>query len=94
MNRHQLTAELKQRARSAGFDLCGIAAAAPSERETFVRQWLETGRHGEMAWMAGRVAERLDVGTYLSGARSVICCAMSYNVEPGPAPAENPRRGA
>jgi epoxyqueuosine reductase len=80
MNAHQLTAELKQRARSLGFDLCGIAPAGPSEHAAFLRDWLETGRHGEMAWMEGRFDERVDVRNYLPGAQSVICCALSYNV--------------
>jgi epoxyqueuosine reductase len=86
MDRHQLTAELKQRARAAGFDLCGLAPAGPSERAAFLRHWLDAGRHGEMAWMAGRFAERADVRKYLPGAKSVVCCAMSYNVELQPPP--------
>ena len=84
MDRYQLTSELKQRARAARFDLCGIAPAAPSEHAQFLRDWLETGRHGEMAWMAARLEERADVRSYLPGAKSVICCATSYNVPVGP----------
>ncbi len=80
MNAHQLSAEVKQRARSLGFDLCGIAAAGASAHADFLRDWLTTGRHGEMAWLAGRFSERTDVRTYLPGAESVICCALSYNV--------------
>ncbi len=89
MEAHQLKAELKQRARTAGFDLCGVASAGASEHAQFLRDWLETGRHGEMHWLAGRFEERTDVRRYLPGAESVICCAMSYNValEP-PAPDE------
>ena len=78
MNGSQLTAELKQRARSAGLDLCGIAPAAPSQHARFLREWLETGRHGEMAWMASRFEERADVRNYLPGAKAVICCAISW----------------
>lgn len=80
MDAYRIKAELKQRARDTGFDLCGIAPAAPSQRADFLRDWLETGRHGEMAWMAARFHERADVSRYLPGAKSVICCAMSYNV--------------
>ena len=87
MEPHQLTAEIKQRARGLGFDLCGIASAEPSEQASFLRDWLETGRHGEMAWLAKRYEERADVRHYLRGARSVICCAMSYNVELADPPA-------
>lgn len=91
MDPHQLSAEIKQRARALGFDLCGIAAATPSAQGPFLRDWLETGRHGEMAWMASRVEEREEVGRYLPGARSVICCAMSYNVDLAGPPAEGAR---
>ena len=86
MNGSQLTAELKQRARSAGLDLCGIAPAAPSQHARFLREWLETGRHGEMAWMASRFEERADVRNYLPGAKAVICCAISYNIPLAPPP--------
>jgi epoxyqueuosine reductase len=88
MDPNQLSAEIKQKARSIGFDLCGIAAAAASAHGQFLRDWLEAGRHGEMAWMASRVEEREDVQRYFPGARSVVCCAMSYNVELAEPPAE------
>lgn len=81
MDPFQITAELKQRARAAGFDLCGVASAVPSARAGFLHDWLETGRHGEMAWMCKRFEERADVRAYLPGAKSVVCCAMSYNVQ-------------
>lgn len=88
MDAHQLAAEIKQRARQLGFDLCGIASAGASEHADFLADWLAEGRHAEMEWLARRFEERADVREYLPGAQSVICVAMSYNV-----PLEEPEPG-
>src|SRR5581483_8728880 len=81
LDRHQLAAEVKQCARKLGFDLVGIAPAAPSKYRDYFRQWLDDGQHGTMAYLANRFDERTDPGIYLLGARSVICVAMNYHVE-------------
>jgi epoxyqueuosine reductase len=78
---HQLSAEIKNRARSIGFDLVGIASAEPSQYRNYLRAWLDDGQHGTMRWLEGRFDERTDVRAYLPGARSVICVAMNYHVE-------------
>ena len=75
----QLSAEIKQRARSLGFDLVGIAPAGPSQYGDYFRQWLAEGRAGSMGYLHNRVDERTDPGKYLEGARSVICVAMNYH---------------
>ena len=87
-DRHALAADAKEQARAIGFDLVGIAPATPSDFRDYLRDWLDDGRHGEMAWLARRFEERTDPAAYLPGCRSVICCAVNYHVPLAPVPAE------
>ncbi|HEX3359094.1 MAG TPA: tRNA epoxyqueuosine(34) reductase QueG [Tepidisphaeraceae bacterium] len=79
INPNQLAAEIKQRARSLGFDLVGIASAQPSKYRDYFRQWLDDGQHGSMEYLAKRFDERVDPATYVPGAKSVICVALNYH---------------
>ncbi len=83
---HQLAAEIKQQARRIGFDLVGIASAAPSRHRDYLRRWLDEGKAGGMHYLANRFEERADPAQYLPGARSVICVAMNYHVPLQPVP--------
>lgn len=65
-------------ARSLGFDLAGVAPAAPSERTERLAGWLARGYAGEMAWMARRAAERIDPRRAMPEARSIVCVALVY----------------
>ena len=77
---HQLAAEIKQRARALGFDLVGIAAAEPSRYRDYLRQWLDDGQAGSMAYLTRRFEERTDPRVYVPDAASVICVAINYYV--------------
>ncbi len=80
MKPQSLTEQIKRLARYAGFDLCGIARAeAPAAAVARYRDWVAAGYHGDMDYLARRMEERADPQTILEGARSVICCAISYN---------------
>ena len=70
---------IKQKARELGFDLCGIASAESFPELAFLREWLERGYAGEMAWLPRTVDVRADVRAVLPGARSVIVTATLYN---------------
>src|SRR5688572_22511893 len=83
---HQLAAEIKQRARALGFELIGIADAAPSRYREYLRQWLDDGQAGTMDYLHRRFDERTSPTTYLPGAASVICVAMNYHVPLEPVP--------
>jgi epoxyqueuosine reductase len=71
---------VKQFAREVGFDLVGIAGAGSSIYREYLRGWLESGKAGEMKYLEGRFEDRVNPGTYLPGAKSVICVGMSYFV--------------
>jgi len=84
---HQLAAAIKRRGRGLGFDLVGIAPAAPSAYRDYLRQWLDDGQGGAMQYLSSRFDERTDVCTYVPGAASVICVAMNYHTRLEDAPA-------
>ena len=76
---------------AAGFDLAGLASvpdpdspAAHVEAERFAA-WVDSGAAGEMGWLARRDADggyvRGDVRRSMPWARSVLVCAVNYNVE-------------
>ncbi len=84
-------------ARAAGFDTArvttpGAVGTAIGERLT---QFLEQGRHGDMAWMATTVERRRHPLSMWPQARSIIMLGMSYAPEGDPlAPLADPGRGA
>lgn len=77
---HELAARLKARASEMGFMLCGITAARPTDFSQYFNDWLASGQAGQMHYLHSRLPERLDIGQYLVGAKSVICLAMNYHV--------------
>ena len=56
-----------------------IADAGPN-----LHRWIEAGHHGEMAWMADRIAWRSDPAALWPDARSVIMLAESYTPDQDP----------
>jgi len=71
--------ELKHRARALGFDLVGIAPVAPFPEAEFYPEWLERGYAGEMHYLQRQKSGRMDPGSIVPDARSVIVCAVNYN---------------
>jgi epoxyqueuosine reductase len=73
--------EVKQRAREAGFDVCGIAPPdIPVDAEHF-RTWLDRGYAGEMRYLERNAARRQDARRVLPSARSVVALGVIYNVD-------------
>jgi epoxyqueuosine reductase len=70
---------IKARALDLGFNKVGIARAAELKPDgERLRQWLENGYHGEMAWMEREPQKRSDPRMIFPEARSVISLAMNY----------------
>ena len=67
------------RALSLGFDAVGFAPAllGPEVRERLGR-FIAAGQHGDMGWLADRVAERSHPQALWAEARSVIALGVSY----------------
>ena len=67
---------IKAAAKTAGFDLCGVASAVPGEEDAHLAEWLARGYHGDMRYME----RRHDVRELLPGCRSVIALGVNYHV--------------
>jgi epoxyqueuosine reductase len=76
-------AMVQRMAGDLGFALVGIAPAQPSEHSDFVKQWLASGSHGQMSYLAENLAVRMDPRQLLPGAQSVICVADLYSDQSG-----------
>ena len=79
----ELSARIKQFARDAGFDLCGIAPVRDFSELNVFPSWIADGRHGEMKYMEARneagELKRANLANVAPWARSVIVCAINYN---------------
>ena len=85
-----LPTRIKQCARDAGFDLCGIAPVRDFDELRVFPAWIADGKHGEMKYMEARNDEarsndqagelkRASLARVAPWARSVIVCAINYN---------------
>jgi epoxyqueuosine reductase len=72
--------KIRQRALELGFDDCRFTTAdVPASTGQF-QDWLAEKRHGEMAWLERNVPKRIDPHRVLTGAKSIICLAASYEI--------------
>ncbi len=70
---------LETRARAEGFSALGIAApAAMRPAGDRLRSWVAEGYHGDMGWMAERIAWRSDASALWPVARSVAMLVENY----------------
>ncbi len=73
------SSQLKQKARSLGFHLCGIAAVDADDDGSAVQHlkaWLALGYHADMAWMEN--PRRFDIRACMPEVQSVVCVALNY----------------
>lgn len=81
MNQTQLTELVKAKAFAEGFQYCGISQAGfLVEEAPKLEQWLNSGSHGEMSYMANHFDKRLDPTKLVEGSKSVI--SLLYNYAP------------
>ncbi|MBL7969671.1 MAG: tRNA epoxyqueuosine(34) reductase QueG [Prolixibacteraceae bacterium] len=74
-----VSVRIKAKARELGFFACGIAGAGFLEDEKpWVENWLQSGMHGEMSYMARHFDKRLDPRLLVENARSVISVLLNY----------------
>ena len=68
---------IAQRAKTLGFDLCGVVRAEKFPELRRTEEWLARGYAGEMSYLTDR--RRSDPQTVMPELRSVIVCALNYN---------------
>ena len=76
VNSEERTEWIVSKARSFGFDLCGVAQAEKFDELERLPEWLARGYAGEMKYLHD--PRRSDPAQALDGARSVIVCALNY----------------
>jgi len=75
----ELSQRIKLQAAREGFEKVGIVPAAALDREGHqLRQWLDRGYQGNMAWMARAPEVRTDPRQFFPAARSVVVVARNY----------------
>lgn len=64
--------------RDLGFDGWAVAPVERLPAAVRLEEWLESGMHGSMGWMARDPSRRTDPREIVPGARSVLITALSY----------------
>jgi epoxyqueuosine reductase len=77
-----LESRLKQQAHILGFELAGIARAAPPDGFDQLLDWLARGFAGEMDYMARHAQARRDPGYILTEVQSVLMLGLNYPADP------------
>src|SRR5262245_46617065 len=84
-----LEQRIKDRAHALGFELAGVAPAAPADGFDRLRDWLDSGFAGEMDYMRRHEEARRDPAAVLPEVRSVVMVGLNYfpgHHEPGSGP--------
>ncbi len=89
---------MKEAARSAGFDLSGIAPVTDFPELGYFPEWIAAGHAGEMKYLESRTdtgkLRRASLRSIFPWARSVVVCAINYNTaHPFSIQVHNPRNG-
>jgi epoxyqueuosine reductase len=80
-----LTDDIRAHALSLGFDACRFASArANPELDARLREWLATGAHGDMAWMAETADRRVSPRALWPNANSVAMLGLNYGPSTDP----------
>jgi epoxyqueuosine reductase len=76
---------LARQARSLGFDCIGVTdPEAIAAAGTHFREFLESGSHGDMDWLAASPERRTDPRVLWSGVRSIIMLGVNYGPDENP----------
>jgi epoxyqueuosine reductase len=80
-----LRSALAHQARALGFDCIGVTdPQAIAKAGQYFREFLETGAHGDMDWLATNPQRRTDPRVLWPGVRSVIMLGVNYGPDESP----------
>ncbi|MGH2405226.1 MAG: epoxyqueuosine reductase, partial [bacterium] len=89
-----LEESIKDKGRELGFDLVGITTADPfPEADAAYQQWIDSGAHAGMEYMAAHRDRVGDPRRARPGARSIIAVAMNYYAGEPASPQDGELRG-
>lgn len=78
-NPKQISDAIKLKAKSLGLLNCVILPVAfLAEDDRYFKNWLNTGMHGEMGYMARNIGKRLDPQQLFEGAKTIIIVLQNY----------------
>jgi epoxyqueuosine reductase len=81
----ELKQKLADEARALGFDCIGVTDPdAIAKAGRYFREFLETGAHGDMDWLAANPQRRTDPRVLWPGVRSVIMLGVNYGPDENP----------
>jgi epoxyqueuosine reductase len=81
---------IRQRALDLGFDDCRVTSALPPASLPHFQAWLDSGQHGEMAYLQRGLPKRAQLDLILPKVRSVIVLAVNYHPTLGDSPTSAP----
>jgi epoxyqueuosine reductase len=77
-----LSSQIKDKARTLGFDICGIAPSRSlRERKKILETWCAVGMNGSMSYLAKDIDRRIDPESLLPGSKSLIITGLNYYSE-------------
>ena len=80
-----MKAALRERAQAEGFDAFGVTKpAAIGEAGGYFEDWIATGAHGDMDWLARTQDRRSDPHALWPQARSVVALGLNYGPDENP----------
>ncbi|QDH71753.1 tRNA epoxyqueuosine(34) reductase QueG [Marilutibacter alkalisoli] len=82
MDYPSLALRVRELAREAGFQRCGIAGIELGEDETHLHSWLAEGLYGSMDWMARHGDKRSRPAELIPGTLRVISVGLDYGRDP------------
>lgn len=85
-DKYILTWKVHEALRNEGFDIFGIAEAAPFPEESgHIGRWIAAGRHGTMKFLERDSDKRADITRLVEGARTVVVAGLNYYSDDPPA---------
>ncbi len=74
-----LTWKIRESLRMEGFDIYGIAQAAPHHEDSaHISEWIAAGKNGSMGFLERNLDKRGDITTLVADAKSVIVAGIRY----------------
>ena len=77
-NLEALAIELKEQARSLGFDACAITLPDASSESARLKAWLKQGYQGEMKYLENHFEKRINPRQLVEGTERIIMLRMNY----------------